>query len=312
MKPASVDGADPGPPSPATVEVGAGPVDRAAGGGRPRRGPVAFARRHPTVALGLALIAVMAVAAALAPHLGTVDPIRFSPAQRLRPPSDRFWFGTDSFGRDVYSRTMYGGRISLLIGFSVALLATTVGLAIGLVAGYLRTADAVLMRLMDGLMAIPSILLAIAIIAITRASVRGVLLAIAVPEIPRVVRLVRGIVLTLREQPYVEATRALGSGVPRILARHLLPNTLAPLTVQATYICAVAILIEAALGFLGAGTPPEIPSWGNIMAEGRTNFQVGPWMILFPGTFLAAIVLAVNLVGDGLRDLLDPRFARRL
>jgi peptide/nickel transport system permease protein len=226
------------------------------------------------------------------PHLGTVDPIRFSPAQRLRPPSDRFWFGTDSFGRDVYSRTMYGGRISLVIGFSVALLATTVGLAIGLVAGYLRTADAILMRLMDGLMAIPSILLAIAIIAITRASVRGVLLAIAIPEIPRVVRLVRGIVLTLREQPYVEATRGLGSGLPRILLRHLLPNTLAPLTVQATYICAVAILIEAALGFLGAGTPPEIPSWGNIMAEGRTNFQVGPWMILFPGAFLALVVLA--------------------
>jgi peptide/nickel transport system permease protein len=293
------------------VAVAAGPVEPAAGGRR-RRGPLAFVRRHPTVALGLALILVVAAAAAFAPHLGTVDPIRFSPAQRLRPPSDRFWFGTDSFGRDVYSRTMYGGRISLLIGFSVALLATTAGLAIGLVAGYLRLADAILMRVMDGLMAIPSILLAIAIIAITRASVRGVLVAIAVPEIPRVVRLVRGIVLTLREQPYVEATRALGSGVPRILLRHLLPNTLAPLTVQATYICAVAVLIEAALGFLGAGTPPEIPSWGNIMAEGRTNFQVGPWMILFPGTFLALIVLAVNLVGDGLRDLLDPRFARRL
>jgi peptide/nickel transport system permease protein len=293
------------------VAVASGPAERAIGGRR-RRGPMAFVRRHPTVALGLALIAVMAAVSVLAPHLGTVDPIRFSPAQRMRPPSDRFWFGTDSFGRDVYSRTMYGGRISLIVGFSVALLATTAGLAIGLVAGYLRTADAILMRLMDGLMAIPSILLAIAIIAITRASVRGVLLAITVPEIPRVVRLVRGVVLTLREQPYVEATRALGSGVPRILVRHLLPNTLAPLTVQATYICAVAILIEAALGFLGAGTPPEIPSWGNIMAEGRTNFQVGPWMILFPGTFLAVVVLAVNLVGDGLRDLLDPRFARRL
>jgi peptide/nickel transport system permease protein len=293
------------------VPAETGLAERAAGGGR-RRGPMTFVRRHPTVACGLALIAVMAVVSAFAPYLGTVDPIRFSPAQRLRPPSDRFWFGTDSFGRDVYSRTMYGGRISLMIGFSVALLATTAGLAIGLVAGYLRTADAILMRLMDGLMAIPSILLAIAIIAITRASVRGVLLAITIPEIPRVVRLVRGIVLTLREQPYVEATRALGSGIPRILSRHLLPNTLAPLTVQATYICAVAILIEAALGFLGAGTPPEIPSWGNIMAEGRTNFQVGPWMILFPGTFLAVVVLAVNLVGDGLRDLLDPRFARRL
>ena len=307
MATGSPSSADPALPLAETVDAAAGPI-----GERRRKGPVAFARRHPTVAFGLALIAVIALVSALAPHLGTVDPIRFSPAQRLRPPSDRFWFGTDSFGRDVYSRTMYGGRISLVIGFSVALLATTVGLAIGLVAGYLRTADAILMRLMDGLMAIPSILLAIAIIAITRASVRGVLLAIAIPEIPRVVRLVRGIVLTLREQPYVEATRGLGSGLPRILLRHLLPNTLAPLTVQATYICAVAILIEAALGFLGAGTPPEIPSWGNIMAEGRTNFQVGPWMILFPGAFLALVVLAVNLVGDGLRDLLDPRFARRL
>jgi peptide/nickel transport system permease protein len=278
-------------------------------GRRPAR---TFVRRHPTIVLGLALLLLVALVALLAPHLGTVDPVRFSPARRLRPPSEQFWFGTDSFGRDVYSRTVYGGRISLMIGFSVAVLATGVGLAIGLVAGYIRLADAILMRIMDGLMAIPSILLAIALIAIARASVRSVLIAITIPEIPRVVRLVRGIVLTLREQPYIEATRALGTGVPRILVRHLLPNTLAPLTVQATYICAAAVLIEAALGFLGAGTPPEIPSWGNIMAEGRTNFQVGPWMILFPGAFLAVTVLAVNLAGDGLRDLLDPRLETRL
>jgi peptide/nickel transport system permease protein len=168
------------------------------------------------------------------------------------------------------------------------------------------------MRVMDGLMAIPAILLAIALIAVTRASVQTVLLAITIPEIPRVVRLVRGVVLTLREQPYVEAATAIGSPVRTILVRHLLPNTLAPLIVQATYICAAAVLIEAALGFLGAGTPPEIPSWGNIMAEGRTSFQIGPWTILFPGLFLAATVLAINLVGDGLRDLLDPRLARRL
>jgi peptide/nickel transport system permease protein len=273
---------------------------------------LAAARRHPTVVLGAGLILAVALVAALAPHLGTVDPVRFTPTERLRPPSERFWFGTDSFGRDVYSRTVYGGRVSLAVGFSVAVLATSVGLVIGLVAGYVRPADAVLMRVMDGPMAIPSILLAIALIAIMRASLQGVLIAITVPEIPRVARLVRGVVLTLREQPYIEATRALGTGVPTILVRHLLPNTLAPLIVQATYICAAAVLIEAGLGFLGAGTPPEIPSWGNIMAEGRTNFQVGPWMILFPGLFLAATVLAINLVGDGLRDLLDPRFARRL
>jgi peptide/nickel transport system permease protein len=272
----------------------------------------AFLRRHPTVALGIALLAVVALVAVLAPYLGTVDPRTFSPRSRLRPPSEAFWFGTDSFGRDVYSRTVYGGRISLAVGFSVALLSTVLGLVIGLVAGYLRTADAVLMRVMDGLMAIPAILLAIALIALTRASVQTVLIAITIPEIPRVVRLVRGIVLSLREQPYIEAAVAIGTPIPTILARHLLPNTLAPLIVQATYICAAAVLIEAGLGFLGAGTPPEIPSWGNIMAEGRTYFQVGPWMILFPGVFLATTVLAINLVGDGLRDLLDPRIARRL
>ena len=269
-------------------------------------------RRHPTVVVGLLLLAAVAAVAVGAPLLRTADPITFNPIHRLRPPSARYWFGTDGFGRDVYSRTLYGGRISLVVGLSAALASTLIGLAIGLVAGYLRTADAIVMRIMDGLMAVPSILLAIALITVTRASVQSVLVAITIPEVPRVVRLVRGVVLTLREQPYVEAARASGQTVPWILVRHLLPNTVAPLTVQATYACAAAILIEAALGFLGAGTPPEIPSWGNIIAEGRTYFQVGPWMILFPGAFLAATVLAVNLVGDGLRDLLDPRLARRL
>jgi peptide/nickel transport system permease protein len=279
---------------------------------RPRRTLGGLLRRHPTVAGGLGLIVLVMLVSFGAPGLGTVDPVRFNPINRNKPPSAQFWFGTDSFGRDVYSRTMYGGRISLLVGLSVALAATSIGLAIGLVAGYLRTADAVLMRVMDGLMAVPTILLAIAMMTVTRASVRSVILAITIPEIPRVVRLVRSVVLSLREQPYVEAATALGTSVPKILVRHLLPNTVAPLTVQATYICAAAILIEAALGFLGAGTPPEIPSWGNIIAAGRTSFQIGPWMILFPGLFLAVTVLAVNLVGDGLRDLLDPRIARRM
>ena len=271
-----------------------------------------FLRRNPTVVLGMGLILLIALLAILAPYLHTVDPVTFNPVYRLKPPSARFWFGTDSFGRVVYSRTMYGGRISLVVGFSVAVLSTSIGLVIGLVAGYVRTADAIVMRVMDGLMAVPSILLAIALITLTKASVQSVLIAITIPEIPRVVRLVRGVVLTIREQPYIEAATAIGSGLPKILARHLLPNTLAPLTVLATYICAAAVLIEAALGFLGAGTPPEIPSWGNIIAEGRTYFQIGPWIILFPGLFLAMTVLAVNLVGDGLRDLLDPRFARRM
>ncbi len=271
-----------------------------------------FVRRNPTVVIGATLIVGMAALAICAPYLHTVDPVKFNPIYRLKPPSERFWFGTDGFGRDVYSRTMYGARISLIVGFSVAIVSTSVGLLIGLVAGYVRAADAVLMRVMDGLMAIPSILLAIALIAVTSASVYGVLVAIAIPEIPRVVRLVRAIVLTIREQPYIEAATAIGTGVPKILVRHLLPNTLAPLIVQATYICAAAVLIEAALGFLGAGTPPEIPSWGNIIAEGRTHFIIGPWIIAFPGLFLALTVLAINLVGDGLRDLLDPRIARRM
>jgi len=292
--------------------VTASEIDLPAARGGAASRPLGFLRGHPTVALGLALLGGVALVAILAPWLHTVDPVTFSPVSRLKPPSERFWFGSDSFGRDVYSRTLYGGRISLLVGFGVALLSTTIGLCIGLVAGYLRTADAILMRVMDGLMAIPAILLAIALIALTRASVQTVLIAITIPEIPRVVRLVRGVVLTLREQPFIEAATAIGTPLPTILARHLLPNTLAPLVVQATYICAAAVLVEAALGFLGAGTPPEIPSWGNIMAEGRNSFQVGPWTILFPGVFLAVTVLAINLVGDGLRDLLDPRIARRL
>jgi peptide/nickel transport system permease protein len=212
----------------------------------------------------------------------------------------------------LYSRVIYGGRISLIVGLSVAGLATLIGLAIGLVSGYLRAVDKVVMRVMDGMMAIPAIMLAIALIALSKASVVIVIVAVTLPEIPRVVRLVRSVVLTIREQTYIEAATAIGTSVPRIMWRHLLPNALPPLIVQATYICASAVLIEAALSFLGAGTPPEIPSWGNIMAEARPYFQLKPWMVLLPGLFLAVTVLAINLVGDGLRDMLDPRLARRM
>ena len=262
--------------------------------------------------LKLAHLLAIVLASLAAPWLGTVDPISINPSQRLRSPSADHWFGTDRFGRDLYSRVIYGGRVSLVVGLSVAGLATLIGLAIGLVSGYLRAVDVVVMRVMDGMMAIPAIMLAIALIALSKASIFIVIVAVTLPEVPRVVRLVRSIVLTIREQPYIEAATAIGTSVPRIMLRHLLPNALPPLIVQATYICASAVLIEAALSFLGAGTPPEVPSWGNIMAEARPYFQLKPAMVLLPGLFLAVTVLAINLVGDGLRDMLDPRLARRM
>ena len=240
------------------------------------------------------------------------DAITMQPALRLRPPSEANWFGTDHLGRDVFARTVYGARVSLFVGISVAAMSITCGLFIGLMSGYFRRVDAVVMRLMDGLMAIPAILLAIALVALTRASVGTVIFAITIPEIPRVVRLVRAVVLSVREAPYVEAAVAGGTPTWKILLRHILPNTIAPLIVQATYICASAILIEAALSFLGAGTPPEIPTWGNMIAQSRLFLSRAPWTIFCPGIALALVVLAVNLLGDGLRDRLDPRLARRM
>ena len=270
------------------------------------------ARRHPTVMIGVMLLLAMAAMALLAPYLGTVDPLAVAPVKRLRPPSELYWFGTDSYGRDVYSRTLYGARISLTVGLSVAMFGTALGLAIGLVTGFVRRLDFVVMRVMDALMSVPPVLLAIALMALTKASLGNVVLAITITEVPRVARLVRSVVLSLREQPFVEAAVAAGTGFWRTLLRHILPNTIAPLLVQATYICAAAMITEAVLSFIGAGTSPEIPSWGNMMAEGRSYFQIKPYLVLFPGAFLSLTVLAVNLVGDGLRDALDPRLARRL
>ena len=269
-------------------------------------------RRHPTAIAGAIVLLAMILVALAAPWLGTTDPLSVSPIRRLRPPGDQYWFGTDMLGRDVYSRVIYGARVSLAVGLAVALLSTAIGLTIGLVTGFVRWLDAVLMRVMDGLMSIPSVLLAIALISLTTASLRNVILAITITEIPRVVRLVRALVLTLREQPYIDAAVASGTRLPTILLRHILPNTLAPLLVQATYICASAMITEAILSFIGAGTPPNIPSWGNIMAEARSLIQVAGTILLFPGLFLSLTVLAVNLLGDGLRDALDPRLARQL
>ena len=268
-------------------------------------------RRNPTIFIGATLLAILVAVAIIGPWL-VADPFRQAPINRLRPPSERFWFGTDQFGRDVFSRTINGARVSLIVGLAVAALASLIGLGIGLLCGYFKRVDGIIMRVMDGIMAIPTILLAIALITLTRPGLGIVIVAIVIPEVPRIVRVVRAIVLSIREQPYVESAIAGGTRNARLLARHILPNTLAPLIVQATYACASAMLIEAGLSFLGAGVPPEIPSWGNIIAQGRTFFQIAPWTILIPGAFLAVTVLAVNMLGDGLRDRLDPRLARRM
>jgi peptide/nickel transport system permease protein len=278
-----------------------------------RRGRVTtFVVRHPTIVAGGALLAIMVLIAIFAHYLGTVDPTALAPAKRTREPSAQFWFGTDMLGRDVYSRVIYGARVSLIVGFAVAAIASAVGTFIGLISGFIRWLDSVVMRVMDGLMSIPPILLAIALMALTRASVQNVIIAISVAEFPRVSRLIRGVVLSLREQPFVEAAVASGTRLPMIIIKHILPNTLAPLMVNATFICASAMITEAALSFIGAGTPPIIPSWGNIMAEGRALWQVKPYIVFFPAVFLCITVLSVNLLGDGLRDALDPRLAKRL
>lgn len=270
------------------------------------------AASHPNIAGGLIVLALLILVAAFAPWLGTKDPTAVSAFDRAKPPSAAFWFGTDLLGRDLYSRVLYGTRVSLIVGFSVALGSTILGVLIGVFAGFMHRFDAIVMRVMDGLMAIPSILLAIALIALNRASIWNVILAVTIAETPRVVRLIRGVVLFLREELYVEAARSAGASVPWLVFRHILPNTFAPIAVQATYICAVAILAEAALSFIGAGVPPSTPSWGNIMAEGRALWQIKPYIIFFPALFLSFTVLAINMLGDGLRDALDPRLLKRM
>ena len=291
-----------------------------------RRSLWAAAIRNTSVIFGGSILVFMIVIAVLAPYLGTVDPTRIDPASRNKNPGTEITvrlddgtsvkrialMGTDSLGRDVYSRVIYGTRVSLTIGIAVSLIAVSVGLVIGLVAGYIRWADGIIMRIMDGLMAIPAILLAIALVSIWRAGLVTVIFAIVVPEVPRVVRLVRSVVLTVREEPYVEGAISVGTPTWMVMIRHILPNTVAPLIVQATFTAAAAIIIEAILSFLGIGIPPEIPSWGNIMAEGRTLFRVFPHNILYPGIFLAFTVLAINIMGDGLRDTLDPKMSKKV
>jgi peptide/nickel transport system permease protein len=284
------------------------------------------AKRNLSVRLGASALIVLVAVALLAPFLGTVDPTLFDAGSRDLTPGKSgeittlegesikhtFIMGSDSFGRDIYSRVIYGTRVSLIVGVSTAILALAFGIVLGLCSGYLRWLDGILMRVMDGIMAIPAILIAIALVAMWKGSLLTVIVAIAVPEIPRVTRLVRSLVLSIREEPYVEAAISLGTPTWKIMFGHILPNTIAPLLVQGTFICAAGILTEAILSFLGVGLPPDIPTWGNVMAEGRAQFNQYPHNIFFPGIFLAVTVLAVNILGDGLRDTLDPKMAKRV
>ena len=291
-----------------------------------RSGTARMLLRNPSVVIGAAIVTFLALVGLFAPLLGTIDPSEINPVYRNKKPGvERMIrgddgketvfvhrFGTDSLGRDVYSRVVYGARVSLFIGVAVAAVSVAVGLTIGLIAGYIRWLDGFIMRIMDGLMAIPAILLAMGVVSLSRAGLVAVVIAIVIPDIPRVVRLVRAIVLSIREEPYVEAAITVGTPTPTLLVRHVLPNTVAPLIVQGTFICGSAILIEAILSFLGIGIPPETPTWGNILAEGRSLFRIYPHNIFYPGVCLAFAVLAINMLGDGLRDTLDPRFAKRV
>ena len=268
--------------------------------------------KNPNMLFGLILLVIMSAMAIFSGQITDVDPRFIDTIERLKSPSSEYWFGTDHLGRDIFARVVYGSRLSLIVGIAVAIITMLGGVVLGLISGYYRALDAIIMRLMDGLMAIPSFLLAIALVAMLGASVQNVIIALSVVETPRVVRVVRSSVLTLRERVYVEAAEAIGARGVRIMARHIFPNTVPPLIVQGTYIFALAILVEAGLSFLGAGTPPDIPSWGNIMGEARLYVRVAEWIMFFPGLFLSLTVLAINLIGDGLRDTLDPTLARRM
>ncbi len=277
-----------------------------------RRGPsFGFLTATPIIAIATICLTLVILSAIFAPWLTSHDPQLLAPALRLKPSGPEYLLGTDAYGRDVLARILYGGRISLLIGLGAAVTSITIGLFIGLVSGFFKWLDAIMMRVMDGLMAMPGVLLAIAVVSLSGATLTTVLIAITIPEIPRVARLVRSVVLSAREEPYVEAAISLGTSMPKIMWKHLMPNTVAPLIVQGTFIAASAILTEAILSFLGAGISPETPTWGNIMAEGRAFFQVKPSLIFWPGLLLSVAILSVNLIGDAARDALDPRMQQR-
>ena len=259
------------------------------------------------IVVGLVLTLAMVIMALAAPLIATQDPYQTDVRNRFEPPGSAHYLGTDEYGRDVFSRAVYGARVSMFVGIGVVFISTVSGTIVGLFSGYYRRLDNVLMRLMDALMSFPSILLAIAILAAIGPRTTNVIVALSVVYAPRTARVVRGSVLSVREEVYVESARAVGLGDLRIIFRYILPNVMAPLIVQATFILALTIIAEAGLSYIGAGTPPPTPSWGNILADGRPHMYRAPWMTIFPGVFIMISVLGLNIVGDGLRDVLDPR-----
>ena len=277
---------------------------------RPRLASLILQRK--TLVIGLVIIAVIALLAILAPLIAPYSPSRLSVVNRLKPPSERWFFGTDEFGRDVFSRTIYAGQLSLLVGVAATTLAAILGITLGLVAGFFRRADGVIARIIDAMMAFPDILLAISLVAALGPSLATVIVALGIVYAPRLARIVRASTLIIRELPYVEAARALGVPTWRIMTRHVLRNLVSPILVQATFIFAYAMLAEASLSFLGVGVSPEIPTWGTMIAGGRQYIGQADWMMLFPGAAIVLSVLSLQLVGDGLRDLLDPRLRKDL
>lgn len=263
------------------------------------------------ILIGFIMLFLMLTIAIFAPLIAPYDPLDIEVSQRLLPPSTEHWFGTDEYGRDVLSRVIYGSRISVTVGMSVVIATTILGTIVALFAGFYKKIDGVFMRVMDAFQSFPSILLAIAIMAALGASVRNVIIALTVTNMPKMARVVRGRVLSIREETYIESARAIGLGDLKIMRSYVLPNTLAPLIVQGTFILALAIIAEAGLSFIGAGTPPPAPSWGNILADGRAYMRQAQWITLFPGLFIMLSVLGLNILGDGLRDVLDPRLKDR-
>ncbi|MGO4737104.1 ABC transporter permease [Bosea sp. 2KB_26] len=268
--------------------------------------------RRRTVAIGLAILLVFVLLAALAPLIAPYAPGRISIVNRLKPPSATYWFGTDEFGRDLFSRMLYAGRLSLSVGAAVVVLSSLIGVTLGLLAGFFRRLDTPIARLIDAMMAFPDILLAIALVAALGPSLLTVIVALAIVYAPRLARIVRAATLVIRELPYVEAARACGKTTFRIMTRHVLPNIVSPITVQATFIFASAMLAEAGLSFLGLGVSPDVPTWGTMIASGRQYIGQADWMTYFPGLAIVLAVLSLQMVGDGLRDLLDPRLRKDL